>query len=296
MNLKPYLAVGAICIIWGTTYLAIRIGVKDFPPFLFSGLRFLLAGTLITAYYLLKGYSWPSRTDFGHLMVSGLCIFLGGNLLLCIAEKNIPSGLAALINCGFPLWIVIISKLIHKAEKISTLTIAGILIGFMGQVLIFYDQLRFLATPAFLSGVIFSFMGVFFGSLGSVYMKKHSMKSNPVFLGGVQMLCCGLVISLIGFFKGEVTGIHISTSSWQAFMYLAIAGSVIGYSSFCYALSHLPATFVSIYTYINPIVALWLGWLILNEGITPSMILAMCITITGVYIVKKGTTKAANIA
>ena len=127
-------------------------------------------------------------------------------------------------------------------------------------------------------------------------MKKHSTKSNPIFIGGVQMLCCGLVIAVIGLLKGEVIGIHISTSSWQAFMYLAIAGSVIGYSSFCYALSHLPATFVSIYTYINPIVALWLGWLILNEGITPSMILAMCITITGVYIVKKGTTKAANIA
>ena len=185
MSLKPYLAIAAICIIWGTTYLAIRIGVKDFPPFLFSGLRFTLAGGLICAYFLMKGTAWPSAIDFRNLMISGLCICLGGNLLLVVAEKNIPSGLAALINCGFPFWIVIISKLIHKAEKISTITIAGLVIGFFGQLLIFYDQLKFIISPAYISGIIASLFGVLFAAFGSVYMKKHAVKSNPVFSGGV---------------------------------------------------------------------------------------------------------------
>ena len=295
--MKPYLAVAAICIIWGTTYLGIRIAVKDFPPFLFSGLRFILAGGLITSYYLLKGYSWPSKKDFGSLMISGLCICLGGNLLLVIAEKSIPSGLAALINCGLPLWIVIISKTIHKAERISLTTLTGIAIGFLGQLLIFYDQLKYLVAPAYLKGIIFSLFGVLFASYGSVFMKKHSVKSNPIFSGGVQMLCCGAIIVAIGLIKGEAGYMmNVSTISWQVFAYLTIFGSIIGYSSFCYALSKLPATLVSVYTYINPIVALWLGWLVLNERITPLMILAMVITISGVYIVKEGIQKVENIS
>lgn len=291
MNIKPYLAIVAICIIWGTTYLAIRIGVKDFPPFLFSGLRFILAGGLICSYFLMKGYSWPSKSDFYKLMVSGLCICLGGNLMLCLAEKSIPSGLAALINCGFPFWIVINSRLIHKEEKIAALTITGIAVGFIGQLLIFYDQLKFIMIPAYFNGIIFSVTGVLFASFGSVYMKKNKVSANPVFSGGVQMLCCGPLIALIGYMQGETNHFHVSVESWQAFLYLVIFGSVIGYSAFCYALSHLPATMVSVYTYVNPIVALWLGWLILNENITPLIILAMVITLAGVYIVKKGVQK-----
>ena len=216
---------------------------------------------------------------------------------MVIAEKNIPSGLAALINCGLPFWIVIISKIIHKSEKISVTTIIGLAIGFCGQLLIFYDQLKYLISPAYLSGIIFSLFGVLFASYGSVYMKKHAVRSNPVFSGGVQMLCWGILISAIGLIKGEAREMmQVSIVSWQAFFYLVIFGSVIGYSSFCYALSKLPATLVSVYTYINPIVALWLGWLILNERITPVMILAMVITISGVFIVKEGVQKEVNVA
>lgn len=270
--------------------------MKDFPPFLFSGLRFILAGGLITCYYLLKGYSWPSKQDFRSLMISGLFICFGGSLLLVFAEKNIPSGLAALINCGLPFWIVIISKVIHKAEKISVTTLSGLAIGFCGQLLIFYDQLKYLISPAYLSGIIFSLFGVLFASYGSVFMKKHTVKSNPVFSGGLQMLCWGIIISAIGLIKGESrVMMQVSIGSWQAFLYLVIFGSLIGYSSFCYALSKLPATFVSVYTYVNPIVALWLGWLILNERITPVMILAMVITITGVYIVKVGVQSVVKV-
>ena len=295
MSIKPLLAVAAISIIWGTTYLAIRIGVKDFPPFLFSGLRFILAGGIITSYFLLKGHSWPSLMDFLNLMVSGLSICLGGNLMLCLAEKNVPSGLAALISCALPFWIVIISKVIHKAEKITFITNAGLAIGFTGQLLIFYDQIKFISTASYLTGIIFSVISVFFGAFGSVYMKKHSVKSNPVFSGGIQMLFSGVIIATIGLFIGEIHVMHVSIAGIQAFLYLVVAGSIVGYSCFCYAISKLPATLVSVYTYINPIVALWLGWLILNERITWMMILAMLITVAGVYIVKRGAYQNKNV-
>ena len=130
MKLKAYIAVGIICIVWGTTYLAIRVGTMEFPPFLFSGVRFIIAGLLICGFYLLKGAKWPDRKDFFHLLVSGLFLCMGGNLLLVIAERHVPSGMAALVNCAFPFWIVIISLVINKADKISMFAFAGLAIGF----------------------------------------------------------------------------------------------------------------------------------------------------------------------
>jgi drug/metabolite transporter (DMT)-like permease len=291
MNFRPYLALSAICIIWGTTYLAIRVGVHEFPTFLFSGLRFVVAGFILCIYYLLIGYKIPKWTDFRNLMISGISISIGGNLLLCFAEKEIPSGLAAIINCGLPFWIVLFSRIMMPEEKITTRLLTGLAVGFIGQLLIFYDQLALLADPKYLGGIILAFFAVMGGSFGSVHMKKYTTHTNPIFGGGIQMLCCGCITTTIGFLSGEKIPWHASSQVWESFIYLIIAGSLIGYSCFCYALSKLPATLVSIYTYVNPIVAIILGWFILRENITPTIIAAMLITILGIYIIKSGFRK-----
>ena len=286
MYFKPYAAVAAISFIWGTTYLAIRVGIKEFPPFLFSGLRFVLAGALICTYFFAKGYKWPTGKSFYILLWSGLCIMVGGNLLLCIAEKHIPSGLAALINAGFPFWIVIISYIINPADKISIQVLTGLAIGFTGQLMIFYDQLAMLTHSEYLTSILFLLASAWFGAYGSVFMKKHNVTINPVFAGGVQMLVSGSIAAMSGFIIGERIP-DAGIEAWSSFFYLVVFGSVIGYSCFCYALSKLPAAKVSIYTYINPIVALWLEWMLLDEKITLLMIVAMVVTITGVYIVTR---------
>jgi drug/metabolite transporter (DMT)-like permease len=283
----PYLAVAAICIIWGTTYLAIRVGVKEFPPFLFSGIRFIIAGAIICIYYFARGYKWPTGKIFRKLLWSGIFIMIGGNLLLVISEKHIPSGLAALINAGFPFWIIIITSIIHPSENVKANVLIGLTIGLVGQITIFYDQLAFLTDPAYLTSIIILLMSAWSGAYGSVFMKKHTVHLHPVFSGGIQMLCSGFISTSAGFLIGERIPFNASSQAWMSLFYLIIAGSIIGYSCFCYALSKLPAAKVSVYTYINPIVALWLGWLVLNEQISALMLVAMVITIIGVYIVTR---------
>ncbi len=292
-NWKPYGALLALCFLWGTTYLGIRIGVQHFPPFLFSGLRFVIAGLLVLGYFVFrKGTIWPTKKELLNIFISGVFIFIGGNLFLVLGEMTVPSGIAALVNTGFPLWIVIITRIWNPAEKTPLLAIVGILIGFIGQFLIFYEQLFLLQNSAYFVGFIILILGVINGSLGSIYMKKNPVKVSPVLNGGIQMLLAGAITVIIGILKGEVPLLNSDAEGWWAMVYLIIAGSIFGYSLFVYAMYYLPATMVSVYAYINPIVALGLGYLLLHEPISKRTVYAMLITLTGVFIVNRGMIRA----
>jgi len=292
-NWKPYGALVGLCFLWGTTYLAIKIGVQHFPIFLFSGIRFIIAGGLILSIFgLQKQTKWPTKKEFIKLAISGTLIFVGGNLFLCIAEVSVPSGLAALVNTAFPLWIVIITRIWNPTERTPLLAIIGILIGFAGQLMIFYEQLFLLQNATYIFGIILLVAGVINGSLGSVHMKKNPISINPVLTGGLQMLIGGCVTATIGLFRGEMSSMHSNEEGWYAMIYLIVAGSIIGYSLFVYALNHLPAAMVSVYAYVNPIVALWLGWILLNEPVSERTIMAMVVTMIGVFIVNRGMSKA----
>jgi drug/metabolite transporter (DMT)-like permease len=244
-NWKPFGALGALCFLWGTTYLAIRIGVAHFPPFLFSGIRFIIAGGLIVLWFALKKNTvWPTLHSLSNILLSGAFIFIGGNLLLCLAEQRVPSGLAALVNTAFPLWIVIVTRLWNKTEKTPALALIGIFIGFIGQLLIFYDQIYLLQDSTYIVGGILLLAGVINGSFGSVYMKKHPATIHPVLTGGLQMLISGCITTLVGISKGEWPLLNTNTDGWLSLAYLVVAGSILGYSLFVYALHHLPATMV----------------------------------------------------
>ncbi|MFM7016706.1 MAG: EamA family transporter [Bacteroidota bacterium] len=288
-NRHPYLALVALCFLWGTTYLAIRIGVKSFPPFLFSGIRYLISGLAILLWFnFKKNVEWPSLQELKRIVITGLFIFVGGNLFLVLAEQSVTSGMAALVNSSFPIWIVLITRIWNPEERISNLSILGIFIGFIGQWLIFYEQLFLLSNGAYLLGFVLLIIGLINGSLGSVYMKKFPVKINSVLNAGLQMMICGSVTACIGLFMGEASKISFNPTGWYALFYLVIAGSIIGYSLFVYAMDRLPATIVSVYAYINPIVAIWLGLVILHEPISPKTIIAIGITLIGVFIVNKG--------
>ncbi|CAN5389209.1 drug/metabolite exporter YedA [soil metagenome] len=292
-NWKPFGALAALCILWGTTYFAIKIGVQSFPTFLFSGIRFVIAGGLIVLWYLFqKNVQWPSKRELIRLIISGSFIFIGGNLFLCLAELSVPSGVAALVNTAFPLWIVVITRLWNPIEKTPLMAILGILIGFAGQWMIFYEQLYQLDNALYLGGFILLILGVINGAFGSVYLKKYPVTINPVLTGGLQMLCCGTITTIVGVLGGEVPQLNTNPDGWWSMVYLIIAGSVLGYSFFLYALHHLPATMVSVYAYVNPIVALSLGWMFLSEPVSQRSIWAMAVTLTGVYFVNRGMMKA----
>lgn len=288
-NQKPYFALVALCFLWGTTYLAIKIGVHHFPPFLFSGIRFVIAGGLIVlAYAFQKNIIWPTFKELKRLLISGSFIFIGGNLFLVIAEQTVPSGLAALVNTAFPLWIVIITRIWNPTEKTPFIALLGILIGFAGQFLIFYEQLFLLNNGAYFVGIILCVLGVINGAVGSIHMKKFPVSTTPVLTGGLQMLICGIVTTTIGVSQKELSKLNTDPEGWLSMLYLIVAGSILGYSFFVYALQYLPAAMVSVYAYVNPIVALWLGSLLLQESISERTIIAMVVTLVGVFIVNRG--------
>ena len=288
-NRNPYLALLALCFLWGTTYLAIRIGVKSFPPFLFSGIRYIISGfAILLWFYFKKNVVWPNLEELKRIVVTGLFIFVGGNLFLVLAEQSVTSGMAALVNSSFPIWIVLITRIWNPEERISNLSIIGILVGFIGQWFIFYEQLFLLSNGAYLLGFILLIVGLINGSLGSVYMKKFPVKINSVLNAGLQMMICGSVTTVLGLMMGEGRKINFDPTGWYALIYLVIAGSIIGYSLFVYAMDRLPATIVSVYAYINPIVAIWLGLVILKEPISTKTLIAIGITLVGVFIVNRG--------
>jgi drug/metabolite transporter (DMT)-like permease len=290
-NRNPYLALLALCFLWGTTYLAIRIGVKSFPPFLFSGIRYMISGLAILLwFYFKKEVIWPTLKELKRIIVTGLFIFVGGNLFLVLAEQSVTSGMAALVNSSFPIWIVLITRIWNPEERISTISLIGIFVGFIGQWLIFYEQLYLLSNGAYFLGFVLLVVGLINGALGSVYMKKFPVKINSVLNAGLQMMICGSVTTILGLLIGEGKKITFEPTGWHALFYLVVAGSILGYSLFVYAMDRLPATIVSVYAYVNPIVAIWLGLVILNEPISTKTVIAIGITLVGVFIVNKGRT------
>ncbi len=288
-NRNPSLALLALCFLWGTTYLAIRIGVKTIPPFLFSGIRYVISGfAILLWFYFKKDVVWPNLQELKRIIVTGLFIFVGGSLFLVLAEQSVTSGMAALVNSSFPIWIVLITRIWNPEERISSLSIIGILVGFIGQCFIFYEQLFLLSNGAYLLGFLLLIVGLINGSLGTVYMKKFPVRINSVLNAGLQMMICGSVTTVLGLMMGEGRKINFEPTGWYALIYLVIAGSIIGYSLFVYAMDRLPATIVSVYAYINPIVAIWLGLVILKEPISTRTLIAIGITLVGVFIVNRG--------
>ncbi|MBL7923752.1 MAG: EamA family transporter [Bacteroidia bacterium] len=289
-NWKPYAALASLCLLWGTTYLAIRIGMQEhFPPFLYSGLRFVVAGGLVLLWFLFTGRGIGfTRSDLKRILVSGLLIFPGGNLFLVLAEQTVSSGLAALFNAAFPLWIVVITRLWNPGEKTPLLALAGIITGFAGQWLIFYEHLFAPGETVLQAGLVLLVLGVINGSIGSIHMKKYPIGLHPVLTGAWQMFLCGSITALAGIFKGEWSQLPHTLPGWWSMLYLVVAGSIFGYSLFVYALRYLPAQQVSVYAYVNPLVAVFLGWLLLDEQISTRSIGAMGITILGVFLVNKG--------
>ena len=293
----PYLALVALCFLWGTTYLGIKIGVEaGFPPFLFSGLRFIIAGALILIVARLMNIDiLPKKREFIRILVAGLFIFTGGNLFLVLAERSVTSGLAALVNAAFPLWIVIVTRIWNPKEKTGWLTLSGIFVGMIGQWMIFHDHLQEIGDHVNYLGLILLVWGLVNGAIGSIHMKRYPVQLNSAVTGAWQMLIAGTITTIIGLSQNELSAFNtMHSNGWWAMAYLVVAGSILGYSFFVYAMRYLPAQQVSVYAYVNPIVAVLLGHFLLKEPIAPMAVYAMMVTMFGVYLVSRGERKNAN--
>lgn len=290
-NLKAYIALAIVCIFWGTTYLALRIGVLGFPPFLFSGIRQVSAGLLLFIAMAFMGklekLSWG---DIGKQALPGILLITLGNGIIGWAELYIPSGLAALIVSVMPIYVVVLNVISGKEQKqFNWKIISGFILGCAGIILIFKDNLADLGRPEYLWGILASFGACLFWAIGSIYIKSNTFRTSAYSNAAIQFTSGGLgcfVFSLIFDDYSQLSSIT-SDSLW-ALLYLTLVGSLLAYMSYLYAIKHLPIVLVSTYAYVNPVIAILLGVVILSEKVTMITVLALAATLYGVYLINKG--------
>ena len=291
---SAYFAWISICIIWGTTYLAIRVGVAELPPMLFAGVRWIAAGGILLILLNLRGRSLPRPKDLKQLAIVGVLLLGIANGLVVVAEQWLPSGLTALIISTLPFWMVGLEFITAKGPKINLIIIIGLLLGMVGTVIIFTRDLDITVDSNILLGGLCLLGAVISWSLGSIYWKYKHVDVDPFMGASVQMLIAGILQTALGFILGEQNAFQLTQTGFIALGYLIVFGSIFGYASYIYAVKHLPLSLVSTYAYINPVIALVLGWYILSEPLTITVFIAAALIFSGVVLVKRGNSLIAS--
>ena len=287
-NLLPYLALGAVCILWGTTYLALRVGVTQFPPFLFSAIRFLMAGPILIVIMLALGKKIPSGKVLKDQAIGGLMMCTLGISIVGWAEVNVSSGVAAVICSMMPIWTILINLFVNKDERPTPLIIFGLLMGLSGILLIFSEHLVEFYKPEYTNSIIAIFLANLSWALGTVWMKKRGSGTDPFMNAGLQMLFGGLFLIPLSLMLDDYATIKWTSGILFSLFYLMLIGSVAAYACYFYAIGKLPMTIVSLYAYVNPVIAVILGWVILNEKLNARILIAIVITLFGIYLVNRG--------
>lgn len=283
---KGYTALIIVSFFWGTTYIASRIGAQHMPGLFVSGVRQFSSGLIMVSFFLIKGFQLPTKSDLKKISLQGIFLLCIANGLLTWSLEYISSGLAAIISALVPLFIALFSIMISNCAKLTRLMIAGLLIGFIGILTIFYNYIEMFANGRFIIGIVLALLAVLSWSFGTVYTAKQKISIDILFNVGLQMLIAGLVMLVICFSSGKYVNLATTGhATWYALLYLIFFGLLLAYSAYVIAITHLPPTLVSIYAYINPVVAVSLGWLLLQEKMNVSMIFGTLIVLSGVYLV-----------
>jgi drug/metabolite transporter (DMT)-like permease len=283
-RLRLILAFVGVYLIWSSTYLGIRFCIREMPPFLFAGARIVLAGVLVLLAARASGIPWPDRARARPAAVMGTFLFLGGNGGVVWALQTLPSGVAALIVGTTPLWMALLQRVRHPAERLGAPAKAGLVLGFFG-VAVLADP--FAAGPGDLdpAAVGMVVLSALAWSWGSVWGREQRLPDSTWMSAGVQMAAGGAALLLVSVLRGEggfAPG--VSAATWGTFAYLVLFGTIAGFTSFYYLLRHQPPHVASSYAYVNPVVAVLLGWWILGESLTWKVLLAGALIVPGVLL------------
>jgi len=288
---RAYGAFAAICIFWGTTYLGIKVALETVPPFLIGGLRFTLAGLVLAVALRLSGRPWPSVRTAPIFLTTGTLMLGFGNGGVVWAEQYMASGLVAVLVASTPFWMVGLDSLLSGGEALTRRTVGGLLVGFSGIVLLVWPDLMRAVTMTtgygWIGGLIATQLACLGWALGSTFSKRHPGAADPLTSAAFQMLAGGLVLLTAAAVTGEFGQVAWSTRSVLAMAYLFVAGSLIGFVAYTYALTHLPISVVSLYPYVNPIVAVLLGTWLLHEPISWRIVAAIGVILGGSAIVTR---------
>jgi len=287
--LLPYFALAAICLIWGTTYLVLRIAVLHFPPLLFVTVRQILAGALLIGFVLLsRKVLWPDLAHVKRQAIAGFFMISLGNGLVAWAEVLIPSGVAAVICSLMPVMVILINLSINKDERPTVAIAVGIILGLAGIMMIFGEHLSEFSNVEYQMGIALLFVAVVSWAGGSVWLKRRGNDGNPFMNAGLQMFFGGIWLIPSTLLFDDLSNVTWSNEAFYSFLYLVFIGSIVAYACYSYVLRKLPMTIVSLYAYVNPIVAVLLGWIVLNERLNIKIGIAILVTVAGIYIVNRG--------
>ncbi|MBZ0288637.1 MAG: drug/metabolite exporter YedA [Anaerolineae bacterium] len=287
---RVVLAFAAVYIIWGSTYLGIRIAIETMPPFLMAAARFLISGVLLYALTTAQGAPRPTRTNWKAAAIVGALLLLGGNGLVTFSEQRLASGLAAVLVAMTPLWMVILNWLRPGGIRPSLPIAFGLLVGLAGIVVLVSsgESAAGENVPVDLIGVGTIMLATFCWANGSLYSRTAPLPASSLQSTSMEMLVGGGLLFVAGTVTGEWSRLDLSSislNSWLAFAYLVVFGSIIAYSAYVWLLGVVPPARAATYAYVNPVVAVFLGWALANEPLTGRTLLAAAVIIGAVVII-----------
>jgi drug/metabolite transporter (DMT)-like permease len=281
----------AIYLIWGSTYLAIRYAIETLPPLLMMGIRHLFAGAALYGWTRWRGTPAPKLREWMHPALIGAFLFLGGHGSLAWAEQRVPSGIAALLVATLPMWVAVLARMNGTERKFGGRALIGLVLGFFGVAVLFGPDVLRHRGDLNLLGALAVLFGTFIWAAGTIYMRSVKMPDSPVMSSAMQMLAGGVALMIAATLTRETAGFHLSTvsgRSWLALAYLAVFGSIIAFTAYNWLHTVASPSRVATYAYVNPLVAVLLGWALAAEPIGISMVIAMVVILIGVALVNPG--------
>lgn len=285
---RIWIAIISVYIVWGSTYLAIRFAVQTMPPFLMAGVRFLISGSLLYLIRRVLGDPQPTGQEWRSASIIGIFLLVGGNGGVVWAEQWVVSGVAALLVATAPLWMILIDTLHPRGHKSGPKVILGVILGFAGIFILIHPFQSMRQGDIHLIGALVLILASLFWSIGSLYSRQAKLPSSPLLGTGMEMLAGGGGLILLGILSGEMRQLNwgaISKQSWLGLIYLIVFGSWIGFTAYTWLLRTAPTPLVSTYAYVNPIVAVFLGYFIAEEPLTVRILIATVLVVGSVALI-----------
>ena len=294
---KGYLALFITSVVWGTTWVASKMGVNEIPPLQMAYIRQLIAGICFVVFFIFyKKFSIPTLKQFRWIFVMAILMFVFANGLSTWSLKFIPTGLSALIGALYPLSVVIIERVVYKSKRMTILTFIGLFMGISGVGIVFYENAFNSNSISFGIGLSLSVIAMLSWSFGTIFIARNKANINPYYGTGWQMLISAIILMVIAEASQPTVPMYeISLKVWMVILYLVIFGSIVSFVAFIYSMKKLPAAISSLYAYINPLVAMVTASIVLNEKLTINILWGAIVTLIGVFLVNYSIKKSAKV-
>jgi drug/metabolite transporter (DMT)-like permease len=285
---KVLLAFAIIYLVWGSTFLAIRVGVREVPPFLLAGIRFLIAGLVLFSWMRAKGTASPTTRQWFSATLLAVLIFVLDYGLLFWAERRVPSGIAAVMMATIPVFMTLSEILFLKTQRLTPRLGAALLVGIGGVLVLVSRSISFGDAPIDTIGAVALIVAAIGWSVGSALTRKLPLPSSKAMSSGAQMLAGGVLLTLTSWFLGEFHGFRVeavSIKAWLSLAYLIIAGSIVAFTAYVWLIHHESPTKVGTYAYVNPVVAVLLGYFLGGEGLSLRTIVGTMLVLVSVVVI-----------